>query len=433
MPKLLSFRQGLLSVLFWSIIAAAFIGPGTVTTASKSGASFHLDLLWALVFSLFATILLQEAAARITIASGKSLGEIIAVKYGGQQGQRLKWMLFLAVAFGCGAYQTGNMLGALSGLAIFSEIPQQLATIILALVSASFLWIGNFRIIANLLGLVVFLMGIAFLYVAFQTDVSAVNLAKSAVIPRFPDNSTLLIIGLIGTTIVPYNLFLASGLSKGQNIQEMRIGVISAVVVGGIISIAIMVTGTQISGEFSFTALAAAMAEKLGAWASVFFGFGLFAAGMSSSITAPLAAAVTAQSLFGAEGQDWTPRSRNFRLVWVIILGIGLLFGLLEVKPVPAIILAQAINGVLLPVVAIFLILMVNDRELIPEQYRNSLLINLVMLLIVAISCMLGFNNIWNALSNILPIGAVALPIKLMINGLLSLGIVGWLSMRILK
>ena len=121
MPKALSFRRGLMSVLFWSVIAAAFVGPGTVTTASKSGATFQLDLLWALVFSLFATILLQEAAARITIASGKSLGEIIALKYTGRNDQKIKWLLFLAVAIGCGAYQAGNMLGALSGIALFSR------------------------------------------------------------------------------------------------------------------------------------------------------------------------------------------------------------------------------------------------------------------------------------------------------------------------
>ncbi|MCB0548279.1 MAG: divalent metal cation transporter, partial [Phaeodactylibacter sp.] len=74
MPKAISIRQGLSSVLFWSIISAAFIGPGTVTTAAKAGASFQLQLIWALAFSIFATIILQEAAARITLASGKNLG-----------------------------------------------------------------------------------------------------------------------------------------------------------------------------------------------------------------------------------------------------------------------------------------------------------------------------------------------------------------------
>ena len=76
----LSIKKGLLSILFWSVISAAFIGPGTVTTASAAGASFDLDLIWALVFATLACIVLQEAAARVTIGSGKTLGEAIAIK-----------------------------------------------------------------------------------------------------------------------------------------------------------------------------------------------------------------------------------------------------------------------------------------------------------------------------------------------------------------
>lgn len=82
MPKAISIRQGLSSVLFWSIISATTY-PGTVTTAAKAGASFQLQLIWALAFSIFATIILQEAAARITLASGKNLGAIVGAQYPG--------------------------------------------------------------------------------------------------------------------------------------------------------------------------------------------------------------------------------------------------------------------------------------------------------------------------------------------------------------
>lgn len=433
MPKLVSFRQGLLSVLFWSIIAAAFIGPGTVTTSSKSGASFQLELLWALVFSILATMLLQEAAARITIASGKSLGEIIAIKYAGGQNQRIKTSLFLAVAIGCAAYQAGNMLGALSGIALFSNFSQKILTLVLWAICGSLLWIGNYRIIANLLGIVVATMGIAFLYVAFQTDFSALSIAKSAVVPSFPSGSALLIIGLIGTTIVPYNLFLASGISKGQSIREMRLGIGIAVLIGGIISIAIMVVGTQVTGEFSFQTLANAMAAKLGKGATVFFGMGLFAAGLSSSITSPLAAAVTAQSLFGTDDANWSSTSRNFRLVWGSILCIGLFFGLLEIKPIPIIILAQALNGILLPIVTIFLLLAVNDRSLLTPAYTNGKYFNILMLLIVGVTCWLGLNNLWKAFGQVIPLFQFELTTNLVINSVLTIGIISYLGTKIFR
>ena len=429
MPKAVSFQRRMLSILFWSIISAAFIGPGTVTTASSAGSAYRLDLLWALTFSVFATIILQEAAARVTIASGRNIGEIIAMKYSNGKGRTLKLFLFLAVAFGCAAYQAGNLLGALSGLNLFSDpLHPWAATLLLGLLCAGILWFGNFRVIANFLGLIVAFMGLVFIYVSLQIPVSATELLVSGLNPAFPQGSTLLILGLIGTTIVPYNLFLASGISQEQSIAEMRWGIVFAVLIGGIISIAIMVVGTSVAGAFSFEALAQALAGKLGSWAIIFFGLGLFAAGMSSSITAPLAAAVTARSLFGKDKERWSARSRNFRLVWGVVLGIGLLFGMLDFKPIPVIILAQAINGILLPVVAIFLILAVNDRKLLPKKHVNSLISNVLMLIIVGVTFLLGLNNIGRSLAQMFPETAgwpAAVPTKIGLSVLLVF-VLGW-------
>ena len=403
MANRLSFGMGARSVLFWLIISAAFIGPGTVTTASKAGATYGLSLLWALVFSTIATILLQEAAARITIASGKSLGEILAIKYREGNSRRLKVVVFAAILIGCLAYQAGNMLGAISGIALLTDFDTKWLTLALGLVVATLLWIGNIKVVANILGVIVALMGTAFLYVAFQGEATAIDFVTNAVLPQFPAGSSLLVIGLIGTTIVPYDLFLASGISKGQEIREMRWGIAIAVAIGGIISMAIMLVGMQVPGEFSFVSLANALGNQLGSWTVLLFGFGLFAAGMSSSVTSPLAASITAQSLFGAENPNWSTQSRNFRLVWGSIVLVGLLFGLSDTKPIPAIILAQAVNGVLLPVVTVFLLLAVNDRVLIPEKYGNSLLSNLLLLLIVGVTAFLGINNVFKAVVKVVP------------------------------
>jgi Mn2+/Fe2+ NRAMP family transporter len=273
-------------------------------------------------------------------------------------------------------------------------------TLIIGIICAAILWVGNLKIIAKILGFIVAFMGIAFIYVAFQTDISAGDFLKNLAIPSMPEGSSLLVIGLIGTTIVPYNLFLASGISPGQEIKEMRQGIGLAVLIGGLISMAIMVAGTQVSGEFSFAALAETLDKNLGKGGAIFLGFGLFAAGLSSSITSPLAAAVTAKSLFGNQ-QNWSTNGLNFRLVWGIILLIGLAFGISGIKPVPAIILAQAINGALLPIVAIFLILVVNDEQVLPKKYLNSHFLNILMLLIVGITGFLGMTNFLKALSNL--------------------------------
>lgn len=398
MAKAVTWAKGLSSILFWSIISAAFIGPGTVTTASKAGASFGIGLLWALVFSILATVVLQEAAARITLASGKNLGQIIALRFSRKRG--LHWLIFLAIAFGCAAYQAGNMLGAISGLLLFTDLSRRVGTIFIALFCFGFLWLGNYKLIARLLGVVVALMGGLFIYVATYASYSLTDIVMASVIPTYLEGSGLLIIGLIGTTIVPYNLFLASGISKGQSIREMQVGLIIAILIGGVISVAILLAGTQIDGVFSFTTLAATLSDRVGKWGLVFFGLGLFSAGLSSSITSPLAAAVTAQSLLGQGESDWSFRGKYFRLVWGVILAVGLMFGWLDVKPVPAIILAQAINGALLPLVAIFLFLIANDKQIIGAQFTNSWLSNLFTLIIVGLSCFLGLNNMVKAFAN---------------------------------
>lgn len=400
MSKRITFAQGLSGALLWSVISAAFIGPGTVTTASKAGAGYQLQLLWALAFSTVATILLQEAAARIAIGSGKSLGQILAEKYSTIRGRRICVVLFFAIATGCAAYQAGNILGAVSGLEIMSSVPRRWLTILVVIACVALLWSGKFRVIARLLGLVVLLMGIAFIAVAVQTDFTAGDYGR-AMLPTLPEGSLLLVVGLIGTTIVPYNLFLASGIGRGQELGEMRWGIAIAVIIGGIISMAILVAGTFSTADFTFSSLSATLGAQLGNWASALFAFGLFAAGASSAITAPLAAALAGQSLLGEGKAGWQGNGRWFRATWGLVLATGLLFGMLEVRPIPIIIAAQAINGLLLPVVAVFLLLAVNDRKLLPAAYRNSAWHNAALVLITGIVFCLGMNQLWSAVKSL--------------------------------
>ncbi|MVM37962.1 divalent metal cation transporter [Spirosoma sp. HMF3257] len=392
MPKSLSIRSGLGSVLFWSVISAAFIGPGTVTTCAMAGSRFGLQLLWALTFSTIGTIILQEAAARITIASGLTLGEIITKTYGFQ----VRWLMFAlfgAVALGCAAYQAGNILGAVSGLVLLTGGSPRLITLSIGLLCIVLLWQGSTGLIAKTLGIIVFTMGAAFAYVAISTSTGAVTFTKSLVVPSLPADSLVLVIGLIGTTIVPYNLFLGSGMGQGQSLTEMRWGISVAVLIGGLISMAILVAGTLVTGDFSFQLVAQTLSSQLGSWAGSLFAFGLFAAGFTSCLTAPLAAAITAQSLLG-----WSASSILYRLVWLTVMGIGLAFGLAGVKPVPVIILAQAANGLLLPIVTIFLLIAVNNKALLAPEYRNSIWQNIGMAVVVIVTAFLGLRNVWLAI-----------------------------------
>lgn len=134
------------------------------------------------------------------------------------------------------------------------------------------------------------------------------------------------------------------------------------------------------------------MAERFVAW-------GLFAAGFSSATTAPLAAAVTARSLFGPADPRWSPTSWRYRAVWLVVLGVGIGFGVAGVRPIPAIILAQALNGVLMPFAAVFLLLVVNDRRLMGPAALNPPLANAFMGAVVAVTVVLGASGVLRAVA----------------------------------
>lgn len=384
-------------ILFWSVISAAFIGPGTVTTAAKAGATHDTALLWALWFSVAATLILQEAAARIPLLTGLNLGQAIAQRFSGRGQRRIRLALALAVAFGCAAYQTGNLLGAMLGLQLIWPTLGSVALLPVAGVAAWLLWQGRIRRIAQGLGLIVALMGLLFVVVAWQSPVSKLALFEDSFLPRLPQSSAWLVVALIGTTIVPYNLFLGSGLKHGQTLGQMRGGLSIAVLLGGLISVAILLVGTGVNGAFSLATVADAIAQRAGQSARLLFAWGLFAAGFSSATTAPLAASITLSGLIGADRTTWQADGRAFRLTWGIVLSVGLGFGLLQVPPVPAIILAQAINGLLLPLVAIFLYFIINDRQLMPPEGKNPPWLNGLTLLVVAIASGLGLLNLARA------------------------------------
>jgi len=394
------------SILFWSVISAAFIGPGTVTTAASAGAGHGYTLLWALMFSTLACLVLQEAAARLTVVSGRDLGEALRLQYrGGISGVAVLGLVLGAIVLGCAAYEAGNILGGAAGAALGVDLSPRTLTLIIGAVAATVLWVGRTAVVARLLGVLVAVMGIAFLVTAWRLGPEPVGLIRGTFVPALPSGAGLLVLGLVGTTVVPYNLFLGSGLARGQKLGELRFGLSIAVILGGIVSMGIVVVGTAVEGAFSFEALAEVLSVRLGDGARRFFAVGLCAAGVSSAITAPIAAAITARSLFsptasshGQGGEAWSDRGWKFRSVWLGILAVGIAFGVAEVKPIPAIVLAQALNGVLLPLVAVFLLLSVNDRRLVGGEGLNGALANAALGAVVATTVMLGINNVAKAL-----------------------------------
>lgn len=418
-------KQRLLNILFWSVISAAFIGPGTVTTAASAGAGYKYSLIWALVFSTLACFILQEAASRLTTVSGRNLGQALrGYLWDSLRGRVCAWLVLVAIVLGCAAYEAGNILGAVAGASMILDIPSSWLTLSIGVLAFVLFGLGSVRVIARVMGVVVAFMGICFLTTAVIIRPDMGDVLSGALVPELPAGSSMLVLALIGTTVVPYNIFLGSGIaSSHQSLNEMRWALGIAIGLGGVVSVAVVIVGAAIMGEFTFEALANELATRLGGWAATFLGLGLFAAGFSSAVTAPLAAAITTRSILSTDNGEpsWTDKGKYFRSVWVVVLMAGLIFGVSKVEPVPAIILAQALNGLVLPLIAVFLLLMMNNSRLLHGGAINNNVLNGLMGTVVLITVIIGITNLLKAISRTLPVELVDEGIVLGISVVITL------------
>ncbi len=425
-------KMNISQVIFWTIISAAFIGPGTVTTALRSGSLFQTRLLWTVLFSILACYVLQEASSRITIATGRSIGHVISKRYRQYKYFNINHLLTYLIIFGCAAYQAGNLVGAMEGIKLSFDIERSVLLMIICLSAGFVLWGGRISTISRILSVFVLLMAVIFILLAFQIETSIITITGHTFIPRMPVNSSLYIIGLVGTTIVPYNIFMGSGMSHNKNLSETRFGLSIAIIIGGLITFLILLSGILIHTEFTFGNIALVLKEKLGHWGTLGFSAGLFAAGFTSSITAPLAAAITGQSLYQEKMISASKKKLYFRISWIFVIITGMVFGLLNYKPVPLIITAQAINGLILPFLGVSLFLIINDRSLIPVKYLNSASYNLLMILVIGVTVFLGFFHLISVMSRLFN-RSTEVSVDLTLSGILTVSVLAgviWYNLK---
>ena len=244
----------------------------------------------------------------------------------------------------------------------------------------------------------VILMSIAFLITAFLTKPDISEILKGLFVPSFPQESILTIIALIGTTVVPYNLFLHASLVKEkwktkEDLPFARKDTVVAIILGGIVSMSIIISATAIqAAEVNNAAdLAKGLEPLFGNYSKYFLATGLFAAGITSAITAPLAAAYVANGCLGWESNL---KSKKFRIVWMTILILGVLFSSTGFKSIEIIKFAQVANGILLPVIAGFLLWIMNKTSVLGE-HKNNLRQNSIGFIILGITIFLGLKSIF--------------------------------------
>jgi NRAMP (natural resistance-associated macrophage protein)-like metal ion transporter len=390
------------------IITSAFIGPGTVTLCSLSGIEFGYSLIWCVIFSILATCYLQELSSRLGIISRKGLGDVLKENKNQLIKNSSYLLIVLSLFIGNTAYESGNISGTVMGLETFlgsgiidnSSASVNIYPILIGIILVGIILVGSYNVFEKLLIGLVFIMSITFIITAILSKPSLGDLI-SGLKPSVNETNYLYVIGLIGTTVVPYNLFLHSYLAKQKwkKIEDYKLSIpdtIISILIGGIISISIIITAASnnhfINGSSIKNAidLGSQLTPYLGNFSKYFISIGLFSAGITSSITAPIATSYALSGIFNYKA-EW--KDKKFKTVAIVIILFGVLFSSINYNPIIIIKLAQFINGLFLPLISVFLLWAINQKEIM-GNYVNSISYNLLGVIIIMISILIGLKSL---------------------------------------
>ncbi len=386
------------------IIFLSVMGPGIITgnvdndangiaTYSIAGASFGYRLLWTLFLSTFALAVVQEMVGRMGAVTGKGLADLIRERFRA----RLAVVVMAVLVIANWANTVGDFAGVAGGIEIFNA-SRYLAIPLAALLVLFLVIRGNYRLVERVF------LGATLIYVTYI--VSAVlarppwgEVLRATVTPSFQWDPAFVAmsIGVVGTTIAPWMQFYqqAAVVDKGLTADEYRytrldtyVGMVTTNVVAFFIVVAcgatLFVHGVEIQDAKD---AALALAPLAGRYASVLFAVGLLNAAIFSVAIIPLSTAYAVCEAFGWEaGLDRSMRDAPvfFGIFGAMVVTAGLFVLIPGLPLVRVMLLSQILNGILLPFILVFLLVLTNDARLM-GSHRNSPAFNVIASVTVAV------------------------------------------------
>lgn len=385
------------------LIVGSFIGPGTVTSSTRAGAGYGYDLLWCVVFSVISVIIMQGMAARLGVVTQRDLSENLIEVF--KNRPILKNFLVVLVAFaitiGGFAYMSGDLTGTSIGISALTGISTHIIAPVWGGIILLMLCLPgeSLKYLEKLLTICVIIMALVFLFTMFivKPDLGALF---SGLIPDIPDkgDGLLTCLSLIGTTVVPYNIFLHASSAKrtwksAKALPLCKFGTTIPMIIGGIVTGSILITSAAVMHGMKVNNamdMAVQLEPSLGSFAMPFMALGLVAAGISSACITPIGVSYILAGLFGWK----TNRTdKRFMITNIAVLLTGIVIAGLGFNPIALIMTAQAVNGVVLPVV-VGVTVYITCLKNIMGPYANSALQNILGVLIFAISLYLGISSI---------------------------------------
>ncbi len=396
---------------FWRSLGLLFalIGPGIITsnvdndaggitTYSLAGSQFGLSLLWILIPITIALIIIQEMCARMGVVSGKGLSDLIRERFGAKITVYLMIVLFLA--------NLGNTISEFAGIAASLEI-FGVSKYISVPFGAFFVWWlvvkGNYKSVEKVF-LVACLFYVSYIISGFMGKPDWGQIGKALITPTMRSDPAFLTmaVGIIGTTIAPWMQFYlqSSVVDKGLKAEDYAytrvdiiVGSFTVNIVAFFIIMLCAVTLFQNGIKIETAKDAAqALAPLAGAYCTWLFAFGLLNASLFAASILPLSTAYTICEAFGWESSvnHKFTEAPQFYWLYSLMIFLGAAIILFPNMPLVAIMFySQVINGMLLPFILIFMLLLINDRRIMGD-YVNGKFMNGVTWLTVGVLILLS-------------------------------------------
>jgi NRAMP (natural resistance-associated macrophage protein)-like metal ion transporter len=377
------------------LLILAVIGPGFITanvdndaggifTYSQAGAQFGLTLLWSLIPITIALIVIQEMSARMGAVTGKGLSDLIREEYG----FRVTFFVMIALL----VVNFSNVITEFAGIATSLQLFHVSKHVSVPL-SALFVWLlitrGNYKTVEKVF-LTASLFYVCYIVAGVLARPDWAEALKTTVVPppvksMFNQAYVYMLVGTIGTTIAPWMQFYlqASIVEKGvtpRHYKASRLDVIFGCfftdIVAWFIIVACAAAFATDHRAITDTAEAArALRPLAGHYAYILFGAGLFNASLFAASILPLSTAYTVCEGLGFESgldKKWG-EAKVFYWFYTILVGAGAAVVLLipDKMLIPVSILSQVLNGILLPAILIYMLLLINKRNLM-GKYVNS-------------------------------------------------------------
>jgi manganese transport protein len=370
--------------------------PGNWGTNLAAGASFGYELLWVILVSNVIAIFLQISSAKLGIATGKDLAQLIREQFP----RPVVIFLGITTAIAVMATDMAEFLGGALGFNILFHIPLFISALLTGAIVMGLLGLSHWgyrKIEFAIIGLVS-IIGLAYIYEIGLIHPPWSQVALHLFIPQISTGSILVAVGILGATVMPHNVFLHSSLALHRlsgpdaSMQERRkvlrlakIDTVAALNIAFFVNAAMLVVAGTIffqhvnPANLSLQQAYVTLVPALGAFAAIVFGIGLLASGLSSTTTGTLAGQIVLQGFLGKHVDMW---------VWRLITMIPALIVIaLNISSVEVLVISQVILSLQLPFTMVPVILLTRRQDLMGELVNGRLtnIMNVVIALVVTV------------------------------------------------